>query len=80
VISVQLWDRINEEIPDLEEQIERAEFGPLRDWLGERLHRYGRMFPPTELVRRAAGAPIDPGPYVAYLKRKAADVAGVAAA
>ena len=80
MISVQIWDRVNGEIPELGEQIEQGDFGPLRDWLGEHLHRYGRMYPPAELVRRAAGAPIDPAPYVAYLRRKAEDVAGVAAA
>jgi carboxypeptidase Taq len=79
VISVQLWERAMAEIPDLEDRIARGEFAPLRDWLGERLHRFGRMFPPREIMRRATGADIDPRPYVTYLKRKAADVAGVAA-
>jgi carboxypeptidase Taq len=80
VISVQLWDRVNDDVPTLDDQIERGEFGTLRDWFGEHLHRFGRMYSPAEIVRRAAGAPIDPTPYVAYLRRKAEDVAGVPAA
>src|SRR5262249_52911943 len=35
VISAQLWERIRADVPDLEEQVERGAFGPLRDWLGE---------------------------------------------
>jgi carboxypeptidase Taq len=79
VISVQLWERAKAEIPDLDDRIERGEFTRLLEWLGERLHRFGRMAPPRETMRRAAGAEVDPGPYVAYLRRKAADVAGVLA-
>jgi carboxypeptidase Taq len=77
VISVQLWERAQSEIPDLDALIECGQFAPLRDWLGERLHRFGRLFPPREIMRRATGAEIDPGPYVAYLRRKTEDVAGV---
>ena len=80
VISVQLWERARADLPALDEHIESGEFGPLRDWLGERLHRLGRRYSPTETIRRAAGAPIDPGPYMAYLRRKVGEVAGVAAA
>ena len=78
VISVQLWERARAEIPDLDDRIEHGAFAPLRDWLRERLHRFGRMLPPREIRLLAAGADVDPGPYLAYLRRKAADVAGLA--
>jgi len=77
VISVQLWERARAEIPDFDDRIEHGEFAPLRDWLRERLHRFGRMLPPREVRLLAAGADVDPGPYLAYLRRKAADVAGL---
>ena len=80
VMSVQIWERAKADIPDLDDRIERGEFTALRNWLDERLHRFGRMLPPREIFRRAAGAEVDPGPYVAYLRRKAEDVAGVVAA
>jgi len=54
----------------LDEQLERGEFAPLRDWLGERIHAQGRRYPPQELLRRATGSTIDARPYLAYLKRK----------
>jgi len=49
----------------------------LRDWLVERIYRYGRMFPPQELAFRVNGRPLDPEPYVAYLKRKFGDLYGL---
>src|SRR5919199_5341749 len=38
VMSVQIWQKALEDVPDLEEQIERGEFASLRDWLGEHIH------------------------------------------
>jgi carboxypeptidase Taq len=70
VMSVQLWQKILEDVPDLEEQIERGEFAALRGWLGEHVHSLGRKFPPQELLRRATGSTIDPKPYIAYLRAK----------
>ena len=77
VMSVQIWEKILEDIPDLEEQIERGEFKALRDWLGEHIHSLGRKYTPQETLRRATGSTIDPKPYLAYLRNKYA--AGVAA-
>jgi carboxypeptidase Taq len=77
VMSVQIWEKILEDVPDLEEQIERGEFSALREWLGEHIHSLGRKFPPQETLRRATGSTIDPKPYLAYLRAKYG--AGVAA-
>jgi carboxypeptidase Taq len=70
VMSVQIWERLKEDLPDLEEGFERGEFAPLRDWLGEHLHRHGRKFTPAETLERAAGGPLDAGPYLRYLREK----------
>jgi carboxypeptidase Taq len=79
VISVQLWERAEAELGDVDEQFERGEFGPLREWLGEHVHRHGRAFTPQELLPRAAGAPMDPAPYLRYLERKLGELHGAAA-
>jgi carboxypeptidase Taq len=70
VIAGQLWARIGDELPDLDEQIAAGDFAPLRAWLGEHVHRHGRRLMPDELLERVVGGPLDPGPYLAYLERK----------
>jgi carboxypeptidase Taq len=75
VISVQLWERIREDVTDLEDQIERGEFATLREWLGEHVHRHGRKFGPRGTLQRAVGASIDPEPYLRYLREKHAAAA-----
>jgi carboxypeptidase Taq len=77
VMSVQIWEKAVEDVPDLEDQVERGEFAALREWLGENVHRHGRKFAPQETLRRATGSTIDARPYLAYLRAKYG--AGVAA-
>jgi carboxypeptidase Taq len=69
-MSVQIWDKLKEEIGDLEDQIERGEFAPLREWLAENIHRHGRKFGPQDTLERAVGSTIDPEPYLKYLRQK----------
>ena len=57
------------------EQIERGSFGEIYEWLREHLYRHGRKFTPGEMVRRVAGGPIDPEPYLRYLADKNASLA-----
>jgi carboxypeptidase Taq len=68
VASVQIWEAARRDLPDLEEQVERGEFGPLRQWLGEHVHALGRKFSPQETLRRATGSPLSAQPYLAYLR------------
>ena len=70
VMSVQIWQRMADDVPDVDEQIERGEFQALREWLGDHVHRHGKKFSPQETLRRAIGTTIDPRPYLAYLSAK----------
>jgi carboxypeptidase Taq len=79
VMSLQIWERVYEAIPDLDDQFERGEFTALREWLGQNLHRYGRKFTPQETLQRVAGSPLDAGPYLRYLKDKVGELTGAAA-
>jgi carboxypeptidase Taq len=68
VASVQIWQAALRDLPDLEEQVGRGEFAPLRDWLGEHVHALGRKYSPQETLRRATGSPIAAQPYLDYLR------------
>jgi carboxypeptidase Taq len=74
LVSAQLWERINRDIPDLSDQIRSGKFDRLLDWLRENVHRHGAKFRPQELVKRIVGKPIDPQPYLAYLEHKFGEV------
>ena len=69
VASVQIWEAAQRDLPELEEQVGRGEFAPLREWLGEHVHALGRKFSPQETLRRATGSTIQAQPYLDYLRR-----------
>jgi carboxypeptidase Taq len=70
VLSVQIWEKACAAIRDVDEQIERGDFHELHMWLRENIYTLGRKFTPAETVERVVGGPIDPQPYLAYLREK----------
>jgi carboxypeptidase Taq len=80
VVSVQLWERAEADVGNLDEMFERGEFAPLADWLRENVHRFGRKYEPRELLVRAVGTGMDPEPYLGYLQRELQELFGVAVA
>jgi carboxypeptidase Taq len=70
VLSVQIWERASDALPDVEEQIERGEFGELHEWLRANLYALGAKFTPGETIERVVGGPIDAQPYLRYLREK----------
>ena len=72
VLSVQIWERVRTALPDLDAEIERGDFTSLHGWLRENLYALGSKFTPAETIERVAGGPIDPKPYLDYLRAKLA--------
>ena len=70
LVSAQLWECIQRDIPDLEEQIMHGEFANLLTWLIQNVHRHGGKFEPQDLVMRITGSKIDPAAYVRYITKK----------
>lgn len=77
LIAGQLWERAHVEVEGLDDHIAAGELGPLRKWLGTRIHRHGAKFTTNELLTREAGGPISVEPFVRYLKAKLGDVYGL---
>jgi carboxypeptidase Taq len=76
LVSVQLWERLNVDIPDLADQIRRGEFNQWLGWLRTHIHCYGSKYEPQELVQRISGCKINAAPYLRYLKKKYSDIYG----
>ncbi len=77
LISAQLWEKINKDIPDLDAQIRKGKFDELLGWLRKNVHRYGRKYEPQDLVKKVTGSKISPEPYVRYLTRKYSEIYGL---
>ncbi len=70
LVSNQLWEKINQDIPGLSGQIQKGDFSVLLGWLREHVHQHGSKFKPQVLVKRIVGEEINPDPYLKYLNDK----------
>ena len=50
--------------------VEKGDLSRITAWLGEKIHRHGRMLTPPALLANAIGGPFDPECYVRYLTKK----------
>ena len=74
LVSAQLWERMEQDIPDVEAQVEKANFAVILNWLRENVHIYGAKYEPQELVQKITGSKITPEPYMRYLDKKFKDI------
>jgi carboxypeptidase Taq len=74
LLSVQLFEKAQSEIPSLAAQIEDGDFQALLKWLRENIHQHGRKFLPSELINRATGKPLQASPYLCYLNQKYSEI------
>ena len=77
LVSAQLWEKINKDIRDLDEQIHNGKFDALLAWLRKNIHVHGHKYDPQDLVKKVAGSKIDPSAYVRYLTKKYSDIYGL---
>lgn len=77
LMASQFWGKIVADLPDLQEQIGRREFGDLLAWLREHIHQHGGKFEPMELLQRVTGSGLTPEPYLDYLSSKYSDIYGL---
>lgn len=68
--AVQFYEQAKRDMPGLEDDIASGELTMLRRWLEQKIHRWGRTFPPDRLVERVTGSMLQPEPFLRYLEEK----------
>lgn len=77
LVSAQLWEKINKDIRDLDDQIRLGNFSELLGWLRTKVHVHGHKYDPQDLVQMVTGSKITPEPYVRYLTKKYSEIYGL---
>ena len=67
--GVQMLEQMEKDV-DVWGAVRAGDFRPITAWLGGKIHRYGQLLTPNELVLSACGGPFDAHHYVNYLKKK----------
>ncbi len=75
--AAQFFAHADKELGGLDEQFAAGQFGPLRDWLREKIHRQGQRHTASELVKVVTGRPLSSGPMLDYLRTKLGPLYGL---
>jgi carboxypeptidase Taq len=68
--AAQFYQQAIKDIPDLEQQIAAGNNQLLLDWLREKIHRHGRLYPAKELCEQITGEPLQFRYFMDYAKAK----------
>jgi carboxypeptidase Taq len=77
LISLQLWDKMKEDHPDVDELMRQGDFSAIFNWMNDKVYQHGSKFEPKELVKRITGSEIDGKLYMEYLKEKFSAIYGL---
>lgn len=77
MFAAQFFETANRELGDLSTRFAKGDFAPLKNWLGEKIHRQGRQYRAQQLVQRVAGAPLSHEPLVRHLRAKFCPLYGI---
>lgn len=75
--AAQLFEAALRDLPALKADIGSGKFGGLKKWLGEKVHRHGRMHDGDALMTLATGSKTSAAPFLAYLKEKYSSLYGI---
>ena len=55
---------------DVDKALENQDLKKITDWLGEKIHKYGRLKDTPEIIKEVTGEELNPKYYIDYLKEK----------
>jgi carboxypeptidase Taq len=70
MIACQLHATLKTQFPDLSARVEKGDFAPVREWLKENVHRYGRGMAMPALMKKATGRELESAPFLEFLKKR----------
>lgn len=68
--AAQILATLRKELPNLDELIAAGELEPIKQWLTERIYRYGKSRTPSELIVAITGEDLNPDYLADYLEEK----------
>jgi len=72
--AAQFFDTFTDAHPDWKEKVIQGELGFLREWLKDKIHKYGRQYLPEDLCEKVTGKPLSEAFFVEYLETKYAGI------
>ncbi|WP_066397238.1 carboxypeptidase M32 [Neobacillus mesonae] len=75
--AAQILRTIEKDLPEFKSHIENGRFDVIHGWLKEKIHQYGKLYTPNELIVRVTGEELNADYLVEYLEKKYSEVYGL---
>lgn len=75
--AAQLFAAARKDLGDLDTQFAHGEFGALKHWLNENIHRRGKQYRASRLIDVVTGRPLSHVPLIEHLRTKFGELYGV---
>ena len=75
--AAQFFATAQKEIPDLEELISSGDLKTFREWQREKIHQYGALYDPKDLIVKVTGEPLTHKYFMDYITKKFSEVYGI---
>jgi carboxypeptidase Taq len=77
IYGLQIFKKLQSDLPDFEESITRGDFSAVRTWLGGTIYRWGCRLEPAELLSSITGEKLSVIPFIEYLETKYTELYGL---
>lgn len=68
MMAAQIHERIKKDVQNIPGLLKSGNFVPVRDWLNEHIHKYGRLKRPSQLIEDVTGMPLNPAALMTHLQ------------
>ena len=68
--GAQMFNTLLKEIPNAMEDVKSGDVSKITKWLNEKVHKFGAIYTPEELIKSITGEELNPKYFINYLKNK----------
>lgn len=68
--AAQMLHTMRKELPNLDQLIEEGNLAPIKEWLTDKVYKYGKSEKPSEIIVRVTGEDLNPDYLADYLEEK----------
>ncbi|MNP03250.1 putative metalloprotease YpwA [compost metagenome] len=72
--AAQILNTLRKELPNYDELIAAGNLLPIKEWLTEKIYRFGKSLTPSQIIEQVTGEPLSPDYLADYLEEKYTEI------
>lgn len=74
ILASQIQNKMEKEIGGVNELIKEEKYTEIKEWLGERIHKYGSTYTPKELIKKVLGEDVNAKYFLEHIEKKVKEI------